>query len=142
MTKKRITSYGGEPTGSSSKTHPADRKSGIVVVRSGQCASDFDHGFKRTWGVSKSLSGSSTLSLGHGKLGVGMRANAHSHSVETAIEILKGKARVFFGRGLASFEDVNAGDYITIPADVVHCPETLGDEDMEYVVARASGDGD
>lgn len=108
----------------------------LVVVHPSERVQDFDHGFVRGWGVSGSLSGSRHLSMAYGVLPPGIKAKAHRHPFETAIYIISGGVRVYYGGALESFVDIMAGDFIYIPADLPHGPENMGKLPMEYIVAR------
>jgi uncharacterized RmlC-like cupin family protein len=117
-------------------------KSKIVVVHPEQRVNDREHGFARGWGVLGSTTGATAISMGLGNLPAGIRAAAHKHPFETAILILSGRARVHFGDSdmLDQQVEIAAGDFLFIPAGVIHSPETFGDEPMQYVVSRAAAD--
>lgn len=112
----------------------------IVVVRPEERVQDYEHGFLRAWGVLGSTTGSKGISMAVGVLSPGSKAAAHKHPYETAILILSGRARVYYGDELEGLVDIAAGDFLYIPADLAHSPETFGEEAMRYVVARAAPD--
>ena len=108
----------------------------VVVHEPGRII-DTQHGFIRGWGVTASTSGAQNISMAAGVLPAGVRATAHYHPFETALYILAGTVRVFWGASWADdYVDVEAGDFIYIPAWVIHSPMNLGSTPMEYVVAR------
>jgi uncharacterized RmlC-like cupin family protein len=112
----------------------------LVVVHPDERVNDYEHGFRRAWGVLGSTTGSRAISMAIGRLSPGSKAAAHKHPYETAILILSGRARVHYGEELEGSVDIAAGDFLYIPADLAHSPETFGDEPMRYVVARAAAD--
>lgn len=112
--------------------------SNIVVVRKNDAPSDNKHGFMRGWGITGERTGSQNISMAHGVLPPGVKAEPHYHLFETAIYILAGKVRVYYGMGDEEFEDVSAGDFIFIPEKVIHSPKNIGEDPLEFIVARAA----
>src|SRR5580698_5846780 len=110
----------------------------ITVVSPDDQFKETSHGFARAWGVSGKLSGSIAISMAYGKLPGKSVASAHRHEFETGIYIVAGRVRVFFGDALRDFEDVKAGDFLTIPAGLTHGPVNMWDELLVYIVARAT----
>ena len=76
--------------------------------------------------------------MAHGIIPPGVSASAHYHPFETAIYVITGTCRVFLGVENDTFVNVKAGDFLYIPAGVVHCPVNSGLEAVEYIVARSS----
>lgn len=67
----------------------------------------------------------------------GTRARAHLHEHhETAIHVLAGTSRFWWGERLEHVEEAGPGDYVYIPAGVPHLPANLGDEPVVAIVAR------
>ncbi|WP_353476292.1 cupin domain-containing protein (plasmid) [Salipiger sp. H15] len=67
----------------------------------------------------------------------GGRAKAHKHlSHETAIYVISGSARMYWGERLENLMEVRAGDMIYIPADTPHLPLNDGPEPAVAVIAR------
>ncbi|MGE6784796.1 cupin domain-containing protein [Ensifer adhaerens] len=67
----------------------------------------------------------------------GARAKAHLHeSHETAIYVLSGEARTWFGEKLEDHVVARAGDMVYIPAGVPHLPENRSDAPCSAVIAR------
>lgn len=108
----------------------------IVVVRNEEILTDNKHGFIRGWGITGENTGANNISMAHGMLPPGIKAEPHYHPFETTIYILSGTVRVFFGDKEEEFVDVSAGDFIYIPKEVVHSPINIGEIPMEFVVAR------
>ncbi len=67
----------------------------------------------------------------------GGRARAHLHEHhESAIYMVSGTVRFWWGEGLAEESVVQAGDFIYIPASVPHLPVNDGTEAAVAVIAR------
>jgi len=108
----------------------------IRVIKLNKQYTDTKHGLMREWGVTGSTVGSQNISMGYGVVPPKLRSTAHYHSFETAIYVVKGRARAFFGAKSEKYFDVSEGDFLYIPAGVVHCTENLGDTPVEYIVSR------
>lgn len=106
--------------------HPPERKEG-----SGQ-------GLVREFGISRSTVGSDRLSMAYGCVPPGARSTRHYHPFETAVFIISGKARSYFGPQDEEWVDVGAGDFVYIPAEMPHATENIGDAPCEYILARAA----
>ena len=52
--------------------------------------------------------------------------------------MISGKARAYFGPNDEQWVDVSAGDFIYIPACMIHSTENTGDTPVEYILARAA----
>lgn len=67
----------------------------------------------------------------------GARAKAHLHeSHETAIYVLSGEVRTWFGDRLEQSAVTKAGDFFYIPAGVPHLPANISDAPASAVIAR------
>jgi uncharacterized RmlC-like cupin family protein len=106
--------------------HPPERQDG-----SGQ-------GVTREFGVSGSSAGSTHLSMAYGVVPAGATSTRHSHPFETAVYVISGRARAYFGLNDEEWVDVGAGDFLYIPADLPHSTANIGDTQVEYVLARAA----
>jgi uncharacterized RmlC-like cupin family protein len=106
--------------------HPPERQD-----RSGQ-------GLVRGFGVSRSTTGSTHLSMAHGVVPVGATSTRHYHPFETAVFIISGKARSYFGPHDEEWADIEAGDFVYIPANLPHSTENIGSTPLEYILARAA----
>jgi uncharacterized RmlC-like cupin family protein len=106
--------------------HPPERQD-----RSGQ-------GLVRGFGVSRSTTGSMHLSMAHGVVPVGATSTRHYHPFETAVFIISGKARSYFGPHDEEWVDIAAGDFVYIPANLPHSTENIGSTPLEYILARAA----
>jgi uncharacterized RmlC-like cupin family protein len=106
--------------------HPPDRQDG-----SGQ-------GVIREFGISRSSAGSSHLSMAYSVVPAGATSTRHSHPFETAVFVISGRARAYFGLNDEEWVDVEAGDFLYIPADLPHSTANIGDTPVQYVLARAA----
>jgi uncharacterized RmlC-like cupin family protein len=106
--------------------HPPERQDG-----SGQ-------GVTREFGVSGSSAGSTHLSMAYGVVPAGATSTRHSHPFETAVYVISGRARAYFGLNDEEWVDVKAGDFLYIPADLPHSTANVGDTPVQYVLARAA----
>jgi uncharacterized RmlC-like cupin family protein len=113
---------------------------GLVVIAASEQESEGTHGFTRTWGITGTTTGSTGISMAYGKLPPGSKAQAHYHPFETAIYTIAGRARLFYGNNLEYMVDTRAGDFVFIPAGLVHAPESYGTEDLQFVVARTAAE--
>ena len=77
-------------------------------------------------GISAQTSGSTGLCLHRLVVPPGGKARAHLHAHhESAIYVLSGDVRMFWGDDLQHSADVHSGDFIYIPAGVPHVPVNL-----------------
>lgn len=117
------------------KTFPQDD---FVVIRFNETVNKSDHGLIREFGVSASTSGSQALSMAYGMVPAGSKSKRHYHPFETAVYVISGQARAYFGPNDERWEDVAKGDFLYIPAGMVHSTENTGDSPVEYILARAA----
>lgn len=125
-----------DPPGSSAVL-PAPGGLGLVTVRP-QAAGLSRQRLRQFEGISGRNSGARGLSLNRIVIPAGGRAQAHRHvGYESAIYLLQGRVRTYYGDRL-QYSIVNqAGDFLFIPADVVHQPVNLSaSEDAIAIVAR------
>jgi uncharacterized RmlC-like cupin family protein len=94
-------------------------------------------GFRYFEGVAQETVGSTHICMHLLTIPPGGRAKAHKHEKhETAIYVLEGKARMWFGQKLEEVMEVKAGDMVYIPADMPHLPENPYVEPARAVIAR------
>lgn len=117
---------------------PSRNELKIVVTKTAARFTETSEGFTRSWGVSGKLSGATAISMGDGQLPGHMVAIPHAHECETAIRILSGRCRAFFGDDLREFVDLEQGDFLLIPPNLMHCAANFSHEAMTYVLARAT----
>jgi uncharacterized RmlC-like cupin family protein/ribosomal protein S18 acetylase RimI-like enzyme len=106
------------------------------VIRPGQGYAG-RQGLTYAAGLSAESAGTRGLCLHTLTIPPGGRAKAHRHEAhESAIYVVRGKAVVWWGEGLAHRDEMEAGDFIYIPAGVPHLPINPGSEPAFAVVAR------
>ena len=123
--------------GKMAKNSPGDD---FVVVHFNETMNKSDHGLIREFGVSASTTGSQALSMASGQVPAKSKSKRHYHPFETAVYIISGQARSYFGPNDERWEDVSAGDFIYIPAGMIHSTENTGDTPIEYILARAASE--
>src|ERR1044071_9360707 len=98
--------------------HPQDRNCG--VVQSGA--------MQREAGVAPETTGATGIWSGFVTTPAGMVSSVHHHGdCETAIYVLKGRARFRFGANLENEIEVASGDFLFVPPFEVHMEENLSD---------------
>ncbi|MGN6467736.1 MAG: cupin domain-containing protein, partial [Rhizobiaceae bacterium] len=94
-------------------------------------------GFRYFEGIAQETVGSTHICMHLLTIPPGGRAKAHKHEKhETAIYVLEGKARMWFGQKLEQAMEVAAGDMVYIPAEMPHLPENPYDRPARAVIAR------
>lgn len=94
-------------------------------------------GFSYFEGIAKETVGSQGVCMHLLTVPPGGRAKAHKHAThETAIYVISGAAKMYWGERLEHCMDTVAGDMIYIPADVPHLPFNDGDEPAVAIIAR------
>src|SRR5687768_7211257 len=96
------------------------------------------HGLVRDFGISQSTAGSAHLSMAYGVVPVGATSTRHYHPFETAVFIISGKAKAYFGVNDEECVDVEAGDFLFIDSDLPHSTENTGNVPVQYILARAA----
>lgn len=118
-----------------SNTHD---KTKLLVIHPDEGVQDTHHGFMRQWGITDQTTGAQAISMTHGSLAPGLKAEAHYHPFETAIYIISGTAKVYYGPNLEHEIVCQSGDFVYIAPGVVHAPENVGAVPLEYVAARSA----
>jgi uncharacterized RmlC-like cupin family protein len=95
-------------------------------------------GMVREAGVSQSTCGSAGVWMGEVRNDPGFRSGAHHHgAIESAIYVVSGRMRMRWGARLEEQADAEAGDFIFVPAELVHQEINLSATDpLVAVVAR------
>lgn len=98
-------------------------------------------GMVRLAGVAASTCGASGVWMGEVANEPGFRSAAHHHGdVESAIYVLSGSMRVRWGDGLAQEADAAAGDFVFVPANVVHQEINLSESDALVAIVARGGE--
>ncbi|MFL7867758.1 MAG: cupin domain-containing protein [Anaerolineales bacterium] len=89
-------------------------------------------------GISEKTAGATGLCMHMIVIPPGGAALPHIHDgYETAIYVIKGRAKTCYGEGLSESVINEAGDFIFIPANVPHQPVNISDtEEVVAIVAR------
>src|SRR5512145_2116645 len=97
-------------------------------------------GMDRAEGVGALTTGASSIWSGHVTVGPGVKSGAHHHGeVESAIYIISGHARFRYGDHLEQTVEAGPGDFIYVPARIVHQEiNASGTEPVTMVVSRGS----
>ena len=112
----------------------------FVIIRGSDTVNKSDHGLVREFGVSGVTSNSQHLSMAFGMVPPGTKSTRHYHPFETAVYVISGTARAYFGPNDEYGVDVAAGDFIYIPAGMIHSTENTGEAPVQYVLARAAAE--
>jgi len=113
---------------------------GIQVIR----PSDRDRttaqtpGMTREAGVSQETTGARTLWSGYVKTPPGLSSGAHHNGdCETAIYVISGRVRFYFGDHLEHVADCGPGDFLFVPPNEIHLEQNLSEtEPVEFIVSR------
>ncbi|WP_305968883.1 MULTISPECIES: cupin domain-containing protein [unclassified Mameliella] len=98
---------------------------------------DGKQGFSYFEGIAKETVGAQGLCMHLLTVPPGGRARAHKHAThETAIYVISGRAKMYWGERLEHCMETGPGDMIYIPADMPHLPLNDGDEPAVAVIAR------
>lgn len=107
-----------------------------VKLRPGNAYSG-KQGFDYFEGIAKETVGSHGVCMHILTVPPGGRAKAHKHeNHETAIYVISGSAKMYWGNRLENLMEIDAGDMIYIPAGTPHLPFNDGDEPAVAVIAR------
>jgi uncharacterized RmlC-like cupin family protein len=94
-------------------------------------------GFDYFEGIAKETTGSEAICMHLLTIPPGGRAKAHKHEThETAIYMISGTSKMYWGDALEHVMEASAGDLIYIPADVPHLPVNDSPDTAVAVIAR------
>jgi quercetin dioxygenase-like cupin family protein len=79
--------------------------------------------------------------LARAKAAAGTRIPPHWHSQDTVAYLLDGRALFRSGDGLSEVHEMEAGDWLFVPAGMVHAEETPDDVHGDFLYARDGGGG-
>ncbi len=96
-------------------------------------------GLRRAAAISGDTVGAQHLWMGTVVAPAGRVSAVHHHAAgETALYVLRGRVTLFFGEGLRDRLEVQAGDYLFVPAWTIHAEGNLSAEDAEAIVVRST----
>lgn len=88
-------------------------------------------------GISAEAVGAEGICMHLLRMPPGARAKAHLHdNHETAIYMIAGKTAMWYGAQLEEYVEVQAGDYLYIPAGMPHLPFNPFEEEAVAILAR------
>ena len=110
--------------------HPSDR----------DCGTSQTPGMSREEGVGAATVGAEALWSGHVTVAAGVKSGPHHHGAsESAIYVISGRARMRWGDHLENVVEAGPGDFIYVPAFLVHQEINASeDEDVAMIVSRSS----
>lgn len=113
---------------------------GITIIRPSDrdCNTAQTTGMRREAGVSPETTGSTTIWSGFVITPPGASSGAHHHGdCETAIYVVRGMVRFYWGDRLEFQQDVGQGDFLYVAPNAIHVEENLSQvEPVEFVVSR------
>jgi uncharacterized RmlC-like cupin family protein len=121
----------------------SDARSGVRIIRPDERdpGTAQTPGMTRLAGVAASTCGASGVWMGEVSNGPSFRSAAHHHGdVESAIYILNGRMRYRWGARLEESADAGAGDFVFVPANVVHQEINLSDSEALVAIVARGGD--
>jgi uncharacterized RmlC-like cupin family protein len=92
----------------------------------------------REAGVAPETTGATSIWSGYVTTPPGLKSSVHHHGdCETAIYVVKGRARFRWGDMLQHAAEVSAGDFLFVPPHEIHQEENLSDtETCDLIVSR------
>lgn len=98
-------------------------------------------GMVRLAGVAPSTCGASGIWMGEITNEPGFRSAVHHHGgVESAIYVLRGSMRVRWGDAMEQQTDAAVGDFVFVPAHVVHQEINLSESEALVAIVARGGD--
>jgi uncharacterized RmlC-like cupin family protein len=96
----------------------------------------------RAEGCGGSTVGATGLWVGHVTMAQGVKSGPHHHGpLESAIYIISGRARLRYGEHLEHVVDADAGDFIFVPAELIHQEiNASSDEPVVMIVSRSGSE--
>jgi uncharacterized RmlC-like cupin family protein len=79
--------------------------------------------------------------LARARCAAGTRIPAHWHSQDTVAYLLDGRAVFRSGEGMSEVHEMEVGDWLFVPAGMVHQEETPDDVHGDFLYARDGGGG-
>jgi uncharacterized RmlC-like cupin family protein len=80
--------------------------------------------------------------LARARCAAGTRIPPHWHSEDTVAFLADGKAVFRSGENLADVHELSAGDWLFVPAGMVHVEETPDDSHGDFLYARSGAGGE
>jgi uncharacterized RmlC-like cupin family protein len=95
-------------------------------------------GFIRLPAIDRATTDATHIYMGFSISPPNARSARHNHGeAETAVYIMRGRLRLWYGDDFTEYVEAGPGDYLFVPSHFNHVEETLGDEPVETVFARS-----
>jgi uncharacterized RmlC-like cupin family protein len=94
-------------------------------------------GMIREAGIAPETADARAIWMGFVSTPVGSCGGAHHHGdCESTIYVLRGRCRFSYGENLSQTVEVGAGDFLYVPPSAIHAEDNIGEEPLEFIVAR------
>ena len=115
----------------------------VIVVHRSELSPDTAQtsGMRRISAIDRRTAGSERLWVGEATVEHGTRSGAHHHGeCDSVVCITRGRVLIRFGERLENSAEAGPGDYVFIPAHVVHQEINLSDSEAIDSIVIRSGD--
>ena len=115
----------------------------VRVVRAGELSADTAQtaGMTRIAAVDRKTVGSERLWVGFASVAPGIRSGAHHHGgCDSVVHVTAGRLSIRYGERLERSVEANAGDFIFVPANLVHQEINRSEADPVETLVVRSGD--
>lgn len=112
-----------------------------LLVPADQAFLGGDDGIQFWRGVDSRALGTQAF-LARARCGPGTRIPPHWHTEDTVAYLVDGKAVFRSGEDLSDVHEMTSGDWLFVPAGMVHVEETPHDSHGDFLYARSGGGGE
>src|SRR3954462_13105605 len=120
------------------------KRDGVRVIKGGELDSNVPQtkGMSRAAAVNFARAGAKKIWAGTVKIHANAKTGAHHHgALESVIYVIKGRARMRWGKALEYIAEAGPGDFIFVPPYVPHQEINAStDETLECVLVRSDND--
>lgn len=92
--------------------------------------------------VGPEQTGAPELLVGRFASAPGFEVPPHHHTCDTIAYLIRGRALFRIGDDLSEVLEMQPGEYVYVPAGVIHTEETVGDDEAEFILARDRAGGE
>lgn len=110
-----------------------------LVTPADRVTAEYPDGVTRSAAISRDTTGNETLfvAVSGAPAGAPPTPPHHHGDCETALYLLRGRMRFWFGEGLTEHVDAGPGDFLHLEPNTVHAEESLTpDEPVEVLIIR------
>lgn len=118
-----------------------DAERDALLVTSDEAFLGNEDGIEFWRGIDSPAAGTQAF-LARARCAAGTRIPPHWHTEDTIAYLADGKAVFRSGHDLADVHEMSAGDWLFVPAGMVHVEETPSDSHGDFVYARAGAGGE